>query len=118
GSERGDVVKRRAERLGDGRRGLVGHEPGTRLRAHERTLRGEHRVQPRAVGDSLRQLVGDEDRGEGPHAEKKIVSRSPWRWMSKRKPPSSRSATRRARSASWSDDSTRSAAFASASSGK
>src|SRR4029077_10097790 len=112
------VIQLRSERVPDCARRRCGNQPGSRLCGHERAIRLEHRCEPPAGGASASHLVGDEDRGERAHAEKKIVSRSPCRWMSKRKPPSSCSATRRVRSGSGSDESTGSAALACASSGK
>ena len=69
-----------------------------RLRARERTLRLEHRREPRLVRDRVAQRRRHEDRREAAQCAKKTVCRSPCSRMSKRRPPSSDSATSVARS--------------------
>ena len=89
-----------------------------RLALRKRALDFEHRLEPRVIGDGVEELLGDEERPECRHTRKKAVCPSPWRWMSKRSPPSSGWAIKVARSTSASSESTGSAALASSSSGK
>ena len=66
--ERVAVVELGAAGGGDRRRGRGRHEPARApRRVDERALGVEHRVEPRAVGHSVRQLVGHEDRRERAH---------------------------------------------------
>ena len=58
-------------------RGLGGTIPRLRLRTGERGLELEHRLEPRAPGDGVEQLLRDEERPERRHTAKNVVCRSP-----------------------------------------
>ncbi len=88
------------------------------LGAGEGGLDLDHRADPGRIRDGVAQWGRDEDRLEGRQWSKNTVCRSPCIRMSKRRPPSSCSATSVARSASSRLASSGSAAFASGSSGK
>ena len=84
-ADRGDVV---AVGVADARRSRSacsrGDHARARLRARERGLEVEQRLQPRAAGDLLGDAAAREDAGEDVRRLKKTVSRSPWTWTSKR----------------------------------
>ena len=113
-----EVVQISAALLRDRSGGVFGDDPGGRLGAGERGLELEHRLEPGPPRDGVEQLLRDEERPERRHTAKNVVSASPWRWMSKRRPPSSAGAIRVARSDSSSSERIGSEAFASGSSGK
>ena len=104
--------------LGDRPRQVRRNDAGERLGVRERPLDLEHRLDPGAIRHRRADLLRHEDRVEG-HSAKNTVSSGPWRWMSKRSEPSgSGTATSVERRPSSTPESTGSAAFASASSGK
>jgi len=107
GARRGDRVCGRAGNEADGCAG-----------GSERTLHLEHGLQPRSTGDRPAELGGDEQRVERGHTAKNVVCDGPWRQMSKRRAPSSATATSVSRCSGGRRESTGSSAFASVSSGK
>jgi hypothetical protein len=118
-AQRVHVEPIRAARRIDGGGSVGGDEADGGLRARQRGLRVEHGLQPGGVARGVEERVRDDERREeGAHQRKKTVSRSPARWMSKRNPSSTGSATSVDRRASSIEASTGSAALASCSSGK
>ena len=105
-------------RGGDRRRRGGGDDASGRARVRERPLRVEHRAEPRAPRDRVLQRGGDEQRLERGHPAKNVVCCGPCKRMSKRRPPSSATAMSVSRRSGERRDSTGSASFASASSGK
>ena len=105
-------------RRGDRICGRAGNEADRCAGRGQRTLHLEHRLQPRSAGDRLAELGGDEQRVERGHTAKNVVCDGPWRRMSKRRPPSSATATSVSRCSGGRRESTGSSAFASVSSGK
>ncbi len=111
------VAVGRAGRGDRGSRGL-GDRPREGAGASEGGFGSQHRLEPRATRHRLPQLGRDEEGCERGHTAKNVVCPGPCSRMSKRKPPSSATATSVARAVSSRRESTGSAAFASASSGK
>ena len=81
-----EVVQISVALLRDRGGGVFGDDPGRRLCPGERGLELEHRLEPRPPRDGVEQLLRDEERPERRHTAKNVVSASPWRWMSKRRP--------------------------------
>ena len=71
------VVELDSECADDRGCGRLRHEPRPRVRVEERALRVEQRLEPGPIATGVRQLVGDEDRRERAHIEKKTVSSVP-----------------------------------------
>ena len=105
-------------RGGDRRRRVDGDDSRGGARVGERPLRVEHRREPRAPRHRLLQRGRDEQGLERRHPAKNVVCCGPCKRMSKRRPPSSATATRVSRRSGERRDSTGSASFASTSSGK